>query len=64
MSGYAFRHASTYGIETWHEDREWSPEVHVCGSYFSKYHLIKDQCYQEINLLEKLHGYQFGGNNT
>ena len=27
LSGYAFRHASRYGAETWHGDRGWAPEA-------------------------------------
>ena len=27
MSGYAFRHASRYGAETWHGDRGQAPEA-------------------------------------
>ena len=27
VSGYAFRSASRYGAETWHEDRGWAPEA-------------------------------------
>ena len=27
VSGYAFRHASRYGTETWHNDRGWAPEA-------------------------------------
>ena len=27
VSGYAFRHASKYGAETWHGDRGWAPKA-------------------------------------
>ena len=27
VSGYAFRHASRYGAETWDGDRGWAPEA-------------------------------------
>ena len=27
VSFYAFRHASRYGAETWHDDRGWAPEA-------------------------------------
>ena len=27
VSGYAFRHASRYGAETWHGERGWAPEA-------------------------------------
>ena len=46
MSGYAYRHSSTYGAGIWHRDRDRQPEV--CYGGFKVTQQVKGHL--EVNL--------------